>query len=59
LQIPKDILPGADLNVTLSADLPKKPGDYRLEVSLVAEHAFWFHDEGADILRFAQTISIQ
>jgi hypothetical protein len=59
LQIPKDILPGGDLNVTLSADLPKKPGDYRLEVSLVAEHAFWFHDEGTDILRFAQTISVQ
>jgi hypothetical protein len=57
-QIPKDILPGSDLNVTLSADLPKKPGDYRLEVSLVAEHAFWFHDEGTGILRFAQIISV-
>jgi hypothetical protein len=57
-QIPKDLLPGSDLNVALLADLPKKPGDYRLEVSLVAEHAFWFHDEGTDILRFAQTISV-
>jgi hypothetical protein len=57
-QIPKDVLPGRDLDVTLSTDLPKKPGDYRLEVSLVAENAFWFHDEGTDILRFA-TISVQ
>ena len=57
-QIPKDILPGGDLKLALSTDLPKKPGDYRLEVSLVAEHAFWFYDEGTDILRFAQIISV-
>ncbi len=56
--LPKDILPGSDLNIALSADLPKKPGDYRLEVSLVAENHFWFYDEGTDILRFAQTISV-
>jgi hypothetical protein len=57
-QIARDIPPNSDLNVVLSADLPQKRGDYRLEVSLVAEHAFWFHDKGTAILQFDQIISV-
>jgi hypothetical protein len=58
-QISKNIFPNNDLNVTLSADLPKKRGDYRLEVSLVAEHSFWFHDKGMGILQFPQVVTVQ
>jgi hypothetical protein len=58
-QIARDILPHSELNVVLSADLPRKPGNYRLEVSLVAELGFWFHDKGTAILQFDQIISVQ
>jgi hypothetical protein len=58
-QIERDILPHSVLNVSLSAELPRKRGDYRLEVSLVAEHGFWFHDKGTAILQFEQIISVK
>jgi hypothetical protein len=58
-QITQDILPHTELNVTMSADLPPKPGEYRLQISLVAEHGFWFHDHGTAILQFDQIISVQ
>jgi hypothetical protein len=59
VQIAEDILPHTELNVILSADLPRKPGNYRLEVSLVAEHGFWFHDHGTAIMQFGQIIPVQ
>ena len=59
VQLTEDILPHTELTVGMSADLPMKPGNYQLQVSLVAEHGFWFYDHGTAILQFEQIISVQ
>lgn len=58
LQLTRDIAPNARLDVAASAALPAAPGVYHLEVSMVAELAFWFHDKGMTILRFPQVVTV-
>lgn len=59
MQLARDILPHSQTNVALTAELPKKPGNYRLQVSLVSELGFWFYDNGSEILQFEQTITVR
>jgi hypothetical protein len=59
LPITGDLLPKTDLRMKIASDIPKKPGTYQLEVSMVAERLFWFHDKGMRILRFQQPIVVR
>ena len=57
-QLIHDVAPHSDSFVTLAAELPRQPGDYLLEVSLVSELAYWFHDNGMKILQFEQPLIV-
>ena len=57
-RLPTDIAPGGAFAMAATAAVPTKPGDYRLEVSLVADGLFWFHDEGMQPLRFEQIVTV-
>jgi hypothetical protein len=59
LPITSDLLPNKDLRMKIASNIPKKPGIYQLEVSMVAERLFWFHDKGVKILRFEQPIVVE
>jgi hypothetical protein len=56
--LPTDVAPGAAFAMSATASVPDEPGDYRLEVSLVADGRFWFHDKGMQPLRFEQTVTV-
>jgi len=56
--LPTDIGPGASFVMSGSAALPAKPGDYRLQVSLVADGLFWFHDKGMQVLAFDEVVHV-
>jgi hypothetical protein len=58
-QLIHDVAPHSDSLVTVTADLPRQPGDYLLEVSLVSERAYWFHDHGMKILQFEQPLLVR
>jgi hypothetical protein len=58
-QLARDVLPHSSSNVALTARLPGKPGEYRLQVSLVSELAYWFHDQGMEILQFDKLVSVR
>jgi hypothetical protein len=53
-----DLAPGAETLNVIGAPLPAAPGSYRLQVSLVSEGRFWFHDRGMKILTFREPIII-
>lgn len=55
VQLARDVLPRSSANVVLTAELPKKPGEYRLQVSLVSD--YWFHDAGMEVLQFEQPVT--
>jgi hypothetical protein len=48
--IAEDLPPFGEAVQTIETDEPERPGRYRLQVSLVAEGLFWFHDRGMKIL---------
>ena len=54
-----DVGPGGTLVVSAAATVPQLPGDYRLEVSLVADGLFWFHNKGMKPLRFEPAIRVR
>ncbi|MGH8336803.1 MAG: hypothetical protein ACRETL_08310, partial [Gammaproteobacteria bacterium] len=56
-QLLRDVLPHSSSIVAVRARLPERPGEYRLQVSLVSELAYWFHDHGVEILQFEQPIT--
>ncbi len=56
--LPDDIAPGGSQTFVVTATLPKQPGLYRLEVTLVHELAFWFHDQGMKIATWPTPVKI-
>jgi hypothetical protein len=53
-----DIAPGSEQSQVVTCEVPRQPGHYRLEVSLVAEGLYWFHDRGMSILTFSDAIAV-
>jgi hypothetical protein len=53
-----NIAPGAVQTEVTWTHLPQRPGLYRLEVSLVEEWSFWFHEKGMRIATSAEPISV-
>jgi len=53
-----DVAPGGTLVMSTTAAVPQASGDYRLEVSLVADGLFWFHNKGMKPLRFEPIITV-
>lgn len=56
--LPTDVAPGASIFMSATGAVPDKPGKYRLEVSLVADGLFWFHDKGMQPLRFDEIVTV-
>jgi hypothetical protein len=54
-----NIAPGTSQTDTIGTYLPREPGLYRLEVSLVAESLFWFHDQGMPVATFGEAIEVK
>ena len=44
--LPRDVAPGATMEMTARVQVPDEAGSYRLLVTLVQEDAFWFSDVG-------------
>ena len=55
--ISTDIPPGGESLNIIDGKLPESPGIYKLQISLVAEGKFWFHQHGMNVLTFAESIS--
>ena len=49
--LPRTLLPGESLTMTLTVDAPQRPGSYTLAVDLVEEGVTWFSRAGAPMLR--------
>jgi hypothetical protein len=58
-QLPTDIPPGGVQRNVVDAMAPAQPGVYHLQVTLVSEMRFWFHDQGMKILTFSQPIEVK
>src|SRR3954447_15972981 len=54
-----DIPPGERETQTIAVVAPAQPGSYRLQVSIVADGYYWFHDHGLKILTFSEPIIIR
>lgn len=52
-----DILPGEAATLELALRAPDKPGTYRLEFDMVAEHLAWFEDLGS--LTLSRTLYVE
>jgi hypothetical protein len=53
-----DIAPGAEETMVLTDEVPRQPGRYRLEVSLVAETLYWFQGKGMHTLTFSDAAEV-
>lgn len=51
-----DIPPRGDAIVKVFTTAPSKPGDYRIEISLVSEGRFWLHELGMAALRLPDAV---
>lgn len=49
--LPRDLLPGEEVEVIFKAEAPREPGNYIVEFDMVAEHVSWFEDYGSGTLR--------
>ena len=56
--LPTDVAPGGAVTITAVAAAPAQPGNYRLQVSLVADGLFWFHNNGMRRLQFEQIVNV-
>ncbi len=56
--LPTDVAPGGAVTMTAVAAAPAQPGNYRLEISLVADGLFWFHNKGMRPLQFEQIVTV-
>jgi hypothetical protein len=54
-----DVPPGGTETQVIAAIAPTEPGTYRLEVSMVADGWYWFHDHGMKILSLPEPIVIR
>jgi hypothetical protein len=45
--LPQDLSPGETIGLTLQINAPDTPGDYTIEIDMVAEMIFWFSEKGA------------
>ncbi len=54
--LPRTLLPGESLTMTLTVDAPQRPGTYTLAVDLVEEGVTWFSRAGAPMLRIKVTV---
>jgi hypothetical protein len=50
-QLPRDIAPGEELEMTLHVNAPNTPGDYLLELDMLQEGVSWFGPKGSPTLR--------
>ena len=53
-----DIPPGGSLKMAAVATTPTKPGHYHLEVSMVADGLFFFHNKGMRPSEFNQIVTV-
>jgi hypothetical protein len=53
-----DIAPGAEQSLVITDELPRQAGSYRLQVSLVANGLYWFHDKGMRILTIPEPVAV-
>jgi hypothetical protein len=44
-ELPYDISPGREIQLTVTVRAPRTPGDYILEIDMVQERVKWFADE--------------
>jgi hypothetical protein len=49
--LPRDLGPGEEVELTLAVTAPKQPGDYVLEIDMVHESVTWFYEKGSRTLR--------
>ena len=54
--LPKNLPPGAEVEVPLQITAPKDPGEYILEVDLVQEQVAWFGDKGSPTAKVKVTV---
>ena len=54
--LPRDLLPGEEVEVVLKALAPTEPGSYIVEFDMVAEHISWFEDYGSGTLRYKLSV---
>jgi hypothetical protein len=47
ITLPQDLSPGETIGLTLQINAPDTPGDYTIEIDMVAEMIFWFSEKGA------------
>jgi len=46
-----DLPPGGEVEMTLTVNAPRTPGEYTLEIDMVHEGVTWFYERGAKTLR--------
>ena len=54
--LPADVAPGEAVSIEIAMRAPSKPGQYRLEFDMVAEHLAWFEDLGSAVVRHELTV---
>jgi hypothetical protein len=54
-----DIPPGGEQIDAIETPLPARAGTYRLQVSMVVEGRFWFHNQGMKVLTFNEPIVVR
>lgn len=52
-----DVPPGGTAEIDLAAALPLEPGEYRVEIDLVAENLAWFEDLGSALAEVSLLVS--
>jgi hypothetical protein len=50
--LPRNLLPGEELDLPITITAPSKPGNYRLDFDMVQEQVCWFHQKGSETLSF-------
>jgi len=56
--LPWDLAPGEEIDVTLSIEVPRTPGRYLLELDMVQEHAAWFKNKGSETVIIPVTVEV-
>lgn len=54
--LPRDVAPGASIDVSFICPAPESPGTYLLKFDLVAEGVTWFETEGSPIVTTRMTV---
>jgi hypothetical protein len=49
--LPQDLKPGGEIELPLTVNTPRKPGEYILEIDMLQEHVAWFGSKGSETLK--------